>query len=149
MSKAVCNTLPVKVRRARGDELEDCAELYERSGRDAFIWRPKDWFKAADFLRFAVHEEIYVAESHGAILGILSLYRPQSFVHCLYVEPSAQHFGIGRALLDAVSKIADGPLSLKVDAPNERALAFYERYGFTRADIGDDNGISWILMKMR
>lgn len=148
VTKAVCKTLSVTIRRASAGELKTCAALYERVGNATFAWRPKNWFKAADFLDFAVTEEIYVAESHGAILGILSFFRPSNFVHSLYVDEPAQGFGVGAALIEAVAKIAGGPLSLKVDEPNARARKFYEKLGFTDAgETGVDAGIRWIRMK--
>jgi GNAT superfamily N-acetyltransferase len=148
VTKAICKTLPVTIRRARADELKTCAALYERVGNQTFKWRPKNWFKAADFIDFANTEEIYVAESHGAILGILSFFRPSNFVHSLYIDEAAQGFGIGTALIKAAAKIADGPLALKVDEPNTRAREFYEKLGFTDAnETGIDSGIRWIRMK--
>jgi GNAT superfamily N-acetyltransferase len=147
VTKAVCKTLPVVIRRARPDELRLCAELYERAGNEAFAWRPKNWFKADDFLAFAQSEEVYVAESRGAVLGLLSFFRPSNFVHSLYVDPSAQGFGIGSALMGAATKIADGPLSLKVDEPTAKARAFYERHGFrSTGETGIDSGIRWLRM---
>lgn len=150
MTKAICNTLPVTIRRARPDELKTCAELYERTGNAAFKWRPENFFKARDFLRFAEEEEeeVYVAESRGAILGIMSFFRPHNFIHCLYVEPSAQGFGIGSALIKAAEKFADGPLALKVDEPNTRALEFYERHNFRPlGETGLDQGVRWLRLK--
>jgi GNAT superfamily N-acetyltransferase len=146
--KAICRTLPVIIRRARVDEFAECAGLYERAGNQAFTWRPRNWFKAADFLGFAKNEEVYIAQSRGAILGILSFFRPSNFVHSLYVDPSAQGFGIGRALIEAVAKIADGPLSLKVDEPNAKARAFYARLGFRpTGETGIDSGVRWLRLK--
>ena len=147
MSSPACKTLAVSIRRARADELQTCAELYERSGNAAFTWRPKNWFRGADFLRFTKPEEVYVAESRGAILGILAFYRPQNFIHCLYVDPSAQGFGIGSALIEAAENIAGGPLALKVDEANTRAREFYDRHGFRPdGEIGIDHGIKWLRM---
>lgn len=147
-TRAVCKTLPVTIRRARADELETCAALYERVGNATFKWRPKNWFKAADFRDFIQAEEVYVAESHGAIVGILSFFRPSNFVHSLYVDESAQGFGIGTALIEAAAKIADAPLSLKVDEPNAKARRFYEKLGFIDAnETGIDSGIRWLRLK--
>lgn len=148
MSRPVCKTLPIVVRRAREDELQICADLYERVGNATFTWRPKDWFKASDFLNFVTREEVYVAESRGAILGLLSFFRPSNFVHSLYIDPAAQGFGIGTALIEAATKLANGPLSLKVDEPNEKARAFYESLGFApEGETGIDDGIRWIRLE--
>jgi GNAT superfamily N-acetyltransferase len=146
--KAICNSLDVTVRRARPDELKACADLYERAGNQAFAWRPKNFFHARDFLHFAKEEEVTVAVSNGAILGILSFFRPSNFIHCLYVEPSAQGFGIGSALIKAAESFTSAPLSLKVDEPNEKARAFYAKHRFVDAgETGFDQGIRWIRLK--
>lgn len=148
MTTPVCKSLPVAIRRASAGDLNACANLYERAGNQAFTWRPKNWFKAADFLEFARREEIYLAESSGAILGTLSFFRPTNFVHALYIDESAQGFGIGTALIEATAKIADGRLSLKVDEPNTSARSFYVRLGFIpEGETGIDSGIRWIRMK--
>lgn len=147
MSGPACKTLSVSIRSARADELQTCAELYERSGNTAFTWRPQNWFRAADFLHIAKDEEIYVAESRGAILGIMAFFRPQNFIHCLYIDPSAQGFGIGSALIEAADNIAGGPLALKVDEANTRAREFYDRHGFRPdGEIGVDHGVKWLRL---
>jgi ribosomal protein S18 acetylase RimI-like enzyme len=142
-----CRTLSLSIRRARSDEIAACAALYERVGRATFTWRPESWFRAADFLRFATEETVYLAESNGQMLGILSLYRPESFVHCLYIDMPAQGLGVGTALLAYAAREAPGQLSLKVDEPNRRAVAFYKALGFVERESGDDHGIYWLLMK--
>ena len=150
MAKAVCNALDVTIRRARADELKACAELYQRAGAAAFKWRPKNWFKARDFLRFAEEEEVTVAVSRGAILGILSFFRPHNFIHCLYVDPAAQGFGVGSALVKAADDFADAALSLKVDEPNAEARAFYAIHGFVETgESGLDQGVRWLRLAQR
>ena len=142
-----CQTLSFSLRRARSDEINACAALYERVGNATFSWRPKNWFRAADFLHFAKEEVVFIAEANGQILGLLSLYEPESFVHCLYVDQPAQGLGVGSALIAHATKEAPGPLSLKVDEPNKRANVFYKHLGFKREDSGNDHGVRWLLLK--
>ena len=56
--------------------------------------------------------------------------------------------GVGKALLDHVTAQADGPLSLKVQAPNLRAQAFYRREGFLCIEHGRDPGsdVAWLRL---
>ncbi len=123
------------------------AKLYECSGRATFPWRPARFFTAEDFIDFARNEEVYLAIHQGAIAGVATLFRPLSFLHCLFVDPERRRAGIGRALLDHVRGIADAPLTLKVDAPNAAAIAFYERMGGVMMDgpdhSGVDEGVDW------
>jgi GNAT superfamily N-acetyltransferase len=136
-----------QVRRARADEIEACADLYERVLRATFTWMAPERHRREDFLAYARHEETYVAMDGALILGIAGFYRPQNFLHSLYVE--ARGRGVGKALLDHVGSVATGSLSLKVQIPNRRAQAFYLREGFTPLDQGEDDGISWLRMVRR
>ena len=136
----------VEVRRARPEELDACADLYVRVLRETFTWQPPDRHRREDFLRAARDEEVYVAVDAGRIVGLAAVYRPQNFLHSLYVEGRGR--GIGKALLDAVAAAAEGPLSLKVQAPNLRAQAFYRREGFTCIEHGRDPGsdVAWLRL---
>ena len=136
----------MEVRRARSDELGACADLYARVLRETFTWLPPERHRREDFLRAAKEEEIYVAVESGRILGLAAFFRPQNFLHSLYVD--ARGGGIGKALLDHVAAQADGPLSLKVQAPNVRAQAFYRREGFLCTEHGRDPGsdIAWLRL---
>jgi GNAT superfamily N-acetyltransferase len=130
------------VRRARTDELAACAELYVRVLRETFTWQPPERHQEADFLRAARVEEVYVAIEAGRIVGLAAFYRPQNFLHSLFVADRGR--GVGKALLDHVSAQADGPLSLKCQAANLRAQAFYRREGFACVEAGSDNGVAWL-----
>lgn len=134
------------VRRAQVGEIAACAALYERVLRATFTWIPPERHQAADFIAAAQDEEVYVAVDGERLLGLASLYRPDSFLHSLYVE--ARGLGVGKALLDHVVKGADGPLHLKCQVPNIRAQAFYAREGFAVVEEGCDPGaaIAWVRM---
>ena len=136
----------LEVRRARSEELDACADLYVKVLRETFTWQSPDRHRHEDFFRAAREEEIYVALVDGVLLGLAALYRPQNFLHSLYVDGRGQ--GIGKALLDHVSAVADGPVSLKVQLPNRRAQAFYAREGFLVLEHGQDPGsdIAWLRM---
>lgn len=134
----------LEVRRARPEELPACAELYVRVLRETFTWLPLERRRASDFLRDAAAEEVYVAVEDGCILGLAAFYRPQNFLHSLYV--AARGRGVGKALLDHVTALADGPVSLKVQAPNRRAQAFYAREGFVCVERGRDGDVAWLRL---
>jgi ribosomal protein S18 acetylase RimI-like enzyme len=136
----------MELRRARSDELGACADVYLRVLRDTFTWLPPERHRREDFLRAASDEEIYVAVEHGRILGVAAFYPPQNFLHSLYVDDRGR--GVGKALLDHVAARADGPLSLKVQAPNLRAQAFYRREGFRCTEHGRDPGsdVAWLRL---
>ncbi len=134
------------IRRARSDEMGVCADLYVRVLRETLTWLPRERHKREDFLRAARDEEVYVAVEAGRIVGLAGFYRPQNFLHSLYVD--ARGRGVGKALLDHVGAVADGPVSLKVQLPNRRAQAFYARERFLTLEQGRDPGtdVAWLRM---
>jgi GNAT superfamily N-acetyltransferase len=132
----------LEVRRARPDELAACARLYVRVLRETFTWLPPERHREADFLAAARQEEVYVAREAGRIVGIAAYFGPQNFLHSLYVE--ARGRGVGKALLDHICACADGPVSLKCQAANLRAQAFYIREGFRCVETGEDGGVAWL-----
>jgi ribosomal protein S18 acetylase RimI-like enzyme len=137
----------VRIRRARPDEMSACAALYVRVLTETFTWMAPDRHSTDDFLGAARDEEVYVAvDDDGLIIGLAALYRPDSFLHSLYVDDRGR--GVGRALLDHICRLADGPVSLKCQTANTRAQAFYLREGFRIAGYGADPppGTAWVRM---
>jgi GNAT superfamily N-acetyltransferase len=130
------------LRRARVDELAACAGLYVRVLRDTFTWLPPERHRIEDFLSAARDEEVFVAEEGGRIVAVAALYRPQAFLHSLYVEERGR--GVGKALLDHVIAEVGGRLSLKCQAANTGAQAFYAREGFACVEAGEDDGVAWL-----
>jgi len=130
------------LRRAQPEELADCAHLYVRVLTDTFTWLPPERHSADDFLAAAREEEVFVARLHGRLVGLAALYRPQGFLHSLYVTERGR--GVGKALLDHVAAALGGPLSLKCQAANRRAQAFYLREGFRCTEAGEDGGVAWL-----
>jgi GNAT superfamily N-acetyltransferase len=133
----------VVVRPARPEELAECAQIYVRVLSDTFTWMPADRHREEDFLKAAREEEVFVALDGDRILGIAAFYRPQTFLHSLYVTERGR--GVGKLLLDHVIAAAGGGrLSLKCQAANLRAQAFYIREGFRCTEAGEDGGVAWL-----
>lgn len=130
------------IRRARPDELAVCARLCVRVLRETFTWVPAEQHQESDFLRAARDEEVFMAVEAGRVVGVAALFRPQRFLHSLYVEDRGR--GVGKALLDHVLAEAGGSLSLKCQAANHGAQAFYVREGFRCTEAGADGGVAWL-----
>ena len=130
------------VRQARPEELAACARLYVRVLTDTFTWLPRGRHREEDFLKSARDEDVFVAVRGRRIVGIAAVYRPQAFLHSLYVTERGR--GIGKALLDHVIAAAGGTLSLKCQAANLGAQAFYVREGFRCTEAGEDDGVAWL-----
>lgn len=59
------------------------------------------------------------------------------YLDCLYMIPSMQGRGQGKALLDKAKASSPDGLSLWVLAQNEGAIRFYQREGFVETARGD------------
>jgi GNAT superfamily N-acetyltransferase len=135
------------VRRATEEEIPACAALYEKVLAETFTWvRPDRLPTAEDFISDAEDEDVYVALVDDELVGIAAFDASANFLHSLFV--ARRGHGVGKALLDHVSARANGPVSLKVQAPNLRAESFYRREGFRVLSRGADPapGFPWIKM---
>ena len=114
-----------------------CAEIYVRAGRAAFTWIGPGVFQIASIIASAEQgEELYLAFDRGRPVAMMSFWRPDSFIHNLFVDPRAQDRGVGTALLQFAYEIADGPVTLKCDPQNMPAMRFYERRGMSEVERG-------------
>lgn len=132
------------IRRARAEELEPCADLYVAVLRETFTWLPPERHQPEKFLEDAQREEVYVALDGNRIVGLAAFYRPQNFIHSLYVTERGR--GIGKALLEHLEATSNGPLALKCQAKNVRAQAFYLREGFKAVERGVTDDIAWVRL---
>ena len=137
------------IRRAVPDEIEVCARLYVDIGEAEFHWRPAGFFQVAEFLGYAEAEELWVAETDGAIAGFLSYFAPEHFLHSLYIRRGARGQGVGAALIAHVRAHYGALHSLKVEVPNEGARRFYERLGYAEIGSGATEGVGWIELRSR
>jgi GNAT superfamily N-acetyltransferase len=67
-------------------------------------------------------------------------------VHHLYVDPSRQGRGIGKALLAAARALAGGQASLKCQTRNVDAIAFYRRLGWRDGETGESEFGPWMRL---
>ena len=140
--------MSLEIRPARPEEIAACAELHGRVARATFTWLPID-DPEGDILRAAADEEFFVAVEDERVVGFAAFYRPDNFLHSLFVDLDRQSQGIGLRLLAQVDAIADAPISLKAQLLNHRAVAFYRREGFAEYERGIDpkDGSTWIRMR--
>ena len=132
--------MSLTIRPARAEELLACAALYERVAQ-RFDWEEPGVRTAESKLSSFEGEEVFVAHEGETLVGFLSLWRADNFVHSLFAEPQGR--GIGPALLAHVAAGADGPLSLKCVDLNSDAQRFYRRQGFFPVDRGESRGRAW------
>ena len=119
---------PFGVRTALTADVAPCAALWARAQQEIEP-RVPPW-RASDFEDEVNGEELFVAHAGPEVVGLLSLWRAEAFVHFLHVAPAWRRRGVGRQLLAAARAEVDRPLELKCLTDNGRALAFYQRLGW-------------------
>jgi len=135
--------MPAAIRPARADEAADLLGTYEwlfaPPGSRPATWDPeRATSRLADVIASS-EAEILVAEAHGRLVGLCSVYLDirsvrfgdRAWVEDLAVHPEHRSRGVGNMLLDAAKEWgrAHGASHLELDSATTRTDAhrFYER----------------------
>lgn len=138
----------MKIRAAKEGDYPALAKIFLEARRDAFIWANASAHALHDFEEQTAGEMIHLAEDeHAEILGFISVWEAENFVHHLFVSPRHQRKGVGTALLDDLSSRRGGPFTLKCVAANGAALSFYRALGWRGIGSGTSDEGHYILLE--
>jgi GNAT superfamily N-acetyltransferase len=114
--------------------------LYVASRNATFTWNAVELHQAIDFDAHTEGERILVAVVDADILGFASIWEADSFLHNLFVHPSATRKGVGQALLSGCAKYFTITPTLKCLKANVNATQFYKSQGWQtlREETGPD-----------
>jgi len=128
---------PPRIRLATAADTVVLQRLFLEVRRATFTWKAPESFTEADFEEQTLGESVWVAEGvSGDILGFISIWEPDAFIHHLFVRPQDQRHGVGRALLEHTRRWLPLPHRLKCLELNTRALRFYLKEGWTEIGQG-------------
>ena len=128
------------IREANENDAEALEILFQLTRQKTFTYASPDAFKIGDYKKSVEGEEVWVAEADGKIIGFVSLWLPDNFIHNLFIHPDWQGRGIGSLLLKKAEERLSFPIELKVTTTNSKACVFYEKHGWNKVAIGN-NGI--------
>jgi len=120
----------MQIRTLQAADLPFLREFFIQIRKQTFYWLPNQDYQLSDFDHQIRGEKVLVAVNDDQILGFISIYQEDNFVHHLYVVPLRQKSGVGAALLQAAELSFTGTGSLKCLAKNQPALQFYQRQGW-------------------
>ncbi|WP_050769283.1 GNAT family N-acetyltransferase [Blastopirellula marina] len=124
-----------------------CAKIFYAARKATFHWMPPAKIRFDDFEQATADEPIWVAERQRQIVGFVSWWPPENFIHNLFVAPGQQRSGVGEKLLTACLAQIGRPARLKCNIANEAALAFYEKLGWRRdSQSTSPEGLYWLMM---
>lgn len=122
---------PIVIAPATAADVPTLARIYYEVRLATMTWVDPSLYRADDFASHAAGEDVLTARSpDGKILGFISVWPADDFIHMLYVEPSSQGHGVGTRLLQALPGWPTRRYRLKCLTRNTRAKVFYERHGF-------------------
>ena len=117
------------------------AEIYLAAVHQAMPWlrlahsdsQVRRWIR----VELLPQHEVWISAQGSAVSGFLALSRDRTWIDQLYVDPSAQGQGHGRALVELAQALSPGQLQLWAFQGNAPARAFYERRGFRAVEFRD------------
>ena len=138
---------PVTIRSYAPSDIPACVGIFDRAWHAGHPYAPRPINKTV-LAAETTDETLFVAvDERDTVIGFVSVYLLQSFVHHLYVDPSQSGHGIGTELLAHALAAAGGSATLKCQTGNERALRFYRRLGWVEVAAGVGEFGPWVAMR--
>ncbi|MEZ8773256.1 GNAT family N-acetyltransferase [Vibrio sp. 10N.247.310.17] len=138
----------MELRRFQSHHLNVVEKLYLESRLATFTWLDTVEFDLSDFDRDTEGESIWVAIESNKVVGFVSIWAPECFIHHLFVSPRKLRGGVGLKLLD-LAKQQYPSLSLKCLSQNINATEFYLSQGFTITETVGNGAESYHLMQWK
>jgi len=135
------------IRRAEDRDAEFVNAIFAEAISNA-QWLPLEARSNPDFTKVSDSEIVIVCCGEGGeVLGFVSVYEPESFVHHLYVAANCQGQGVGTALLQSLKAWVPRPWYLKCVEGNCNALAFYCSRGWVEETRAQGPEGTYVLLK--
>ncbi|WP_281232568.1 GNAT family N-acetyltransferase [Flavobacterium gelatinilyticum] len=129
-------------------DFEALRTLFLEERQRTFSWLDTSEFHLEDFDKQTQGEVILIAKINDTIVGFISVWMPNNFIHHLYIDNQYQGQNIGTELLKAVIQITQFPITLKCLQNNKKAVAFYRRKGFIEKSKGESPNGTYILFEL-
>lgn len=137
----------MEIRSVTDADWESISEIYNSVRREQFPWISHGAINADDVLRDTDGEDVHVGFEGEQLVGFVSVWRPDSFIHHLFVALPFQGHGVGEQLLRFACDTYPSPLRLKCVKVNERAVRFYDRNRWIVVDEGTSEDGVFLLME--
>jgi ribosomal protein S18 acetylase RimI-like enzyme len=133
------------IRTALVTDVAACARLFA-SGQQEIEPKVPPW-RETEFGEQVSGEDLLVAASGSEVVGFLSLWRPDAFVHFLHVARTWRRRGVGKRLLLAARNEVRRPLELKCLAANRAALTFYRHLGWRPTGTAEGTAAPYVRLR--
>lgn len=138
----------IQIIESRGKDIDALRNLFLRARLTTFSWIDTSQFKLSDFEKETDGEYILVALDDELLVGFVSIWVADNFVHHLYVDEKYHSKNIGTELLKATIDKIGLPIRLKCEVNNAKAVGFYKQKGFVEIERGQSENGAYILFEL-
>ncbi len=115
----------ILVLEATQSNYEELREIFFTVRKNTFHWIKPETLKLSDFDESTKDELILIALIENEIVGFISIWVPEKFIHNLFVLEGFQGRGVGTALVNEAIERVGLPLALKCVKSNTKAFNYY------------------------
>jgi len=138
----------IQIIESRDTDVDALRNLFLRTRLTTFHWVDTSQFNLFDFEKETEGEYILVALDGELLVGFVSIWVADNFVHHLYVDEKYHNKNIGTELLKAAVAKVGLPVRLKCEENNAKAVAFYKQKGFVEKERGQSKNGTYILFEL-
>lgn len=137
----------LEIRPATPDDRPAMRSIYLHARRHAFAWMPAEAYQPGDLDAAIEGEQVLVATHGQRLLGFVSWWEADHFIHCLFIDPAVHGQGIGTLLLSECLARVGRPAELKCVVANRPAMRFYLARGWQEHSRGSCEEGEYALMQ--
>lgn len=136
----------ILVLEAKQSNYEELREIFFTVRQNTFHWIEPEELKLSDFDESTKDELILVALIKNKIVGFVSIWVPDKFIHNLFVLQDFQGKGVGTALVNEAIKRVGLPLTLKCVKLNTKAFNYYKSHNWKieKEEMGNE-GLYYLM----
>jgi ribosomal protein S18 acetylase RimI-like enzyme len=138
----------LKIIEANSNHTTALRRIFLNVRQKTFYWQDITKFSPDDFEIQTEGEFVIVAVMDEEVVGFISLWLPENFIHHLYIDESHQQQKVGTKLLYAAIQKMNLPITLKCLEQNTKASEFYKAKGFIMKEKGISDEGNYILYEL-
>jgi ribosomal protein S18 acetylase RimI-like enzyme len=139
--------LQVQITKFVEADRRELTAIYQTVRQDTFTWVDKNLFELSSFDKDTQGELIWVAKIGSEIVGFISVWNEDNFIHHLYIKRHYQRCGIGTMLLKKVTDENDTAATLKCLKDNKAGVDFYLKNGWEVKSEGLSDEGPYLLLE--
>lgn len=133
----------------RASHIPALQKIFLESRQKTFHWLDTSDYNLNDFDHQTEGESVLVAVLDDKVVGFISLWMPNNFIHHLYLDEKYKNQKIGSKLLEEAIQSMEYPITLKCLVNNTKAIDFYNRKGFIEEERGKSAQGEYILFSLQ